>query len=142
MNEKAERGASGVKRVGCGVEASVVLRHLARQCDPCADNAAGPARVLCGRWLLLRRIELGLTYAQLAAHVGLAPELQLLVETGLADETLVCSGARACLVAALATHGDCDWVARVLWAALSTEGASDACLLVRVSAELAEQAPC
>lgn len=50
------------------------LDRLVRHLDP---HAAAPPRaepIICGRWLLLRRIAAGLMPEALAARAGLAPE--------------------------------------------------------------------
>lgn len=62
------------------------------------------ARLMCGRWLAVRRMQLGITAQQLAQQCGVAEERLLFLETGLATFADFSEPARQQLTAALASE--------------------------------------
>jgi transcriptional regulator with XRE-family HTH domain len=105
---------------------SLVARWL-DQIDPqgqALSPAQRQARRLCGRWLLVRRMELDLSYAQLALRTGVNAQTLQCLELGLADVTMAAEPAWEQLYLALAgplstaAPGDADFVAALVQAAL------------------------
>jgi hypothetical protein len=114
---------------------------LLEQADP---QAAAPIsaemranRRLCGRWLAVQRLRLGLSSAVVAERAGMdAPTLRL-VETGLADKTQLSAAMCECLsrVLAGAMH-DAAWVRDLLAVAVGRATEREAPVLQRILAEL------
>jgi transcriptional regulator with XRE-family HTH domain len=113
-------------------------RLLSRQDprSPVCDAGIRQGQLLCGRWLALRRLRLGLTLEALAEKTGLPLEALLFVELGLADEPLAL-GETACLSRLLSgPYGDDAWVAMVMAIALGRIQAPSDRIMRRVVADL------
>ena len=115
-----------------------LLLNQQRPREPAYDCNACQARLLCGRWLMLRRIRLGLTCEALARQARLDPQSLAVIELGLADAALAPGSSAGCLCRALAgdLHDDA-WIAVVLTIALGCVAAPNARIMRRVAADLA-----
>ncbi|HEX5691894.1 MAG TPA: hypothetical protein VFX76_17885 [Roseiflexaceae bacterium] len=119
--------------------ADAFFDRLLSRSDPHApprDERLAQAQVLCGRWLALRRMRLGVSLETLAEHTGWLEETLLFVEVGLAghDEAVPVSD---CLVRLLAgPFGDDAWVAMVLAIALGRVCTPSDQVMRRVAADL------
>ena len=107
---------------------------------PGRDSSVCQAQLLCGRWLTLRRLCLGLSCEGLAEKTGLAAEALAFVEQGLADAALVPDARIACLCRMLsASYHDDAWVAMVLVIALGRVQAPSERVIRRVAADLDDE---
>src|SRR5262245_25046006 len=101
-------------------------------------------RLLCGRWLALRRLRLGLGCCWLAECLGVqAGELQL-TEAGVAPTTLLTPKQRYCLAKQLTPDdpgNERTWVARVVAVALGNPIGQRGELLVKVRADIEAMIP-
>ena len=105
--------------------------------EPVYDCGARQARLLCGRWLMLRRVRLGLSCETLARQAGFEPQSLAVIELGLADAALAPDPPVGCLCRALAgAFHDDAWVAAVLAIALGRVQAPSARIMRRVAADL------
>lgn len=110
-----------------GVFAEALGRYLDQVGPP--ETASAPAtreaRRLCGRWVALRRLQIGLGSAQVAEQAGVDPRALSLLELGLADATMADDAAWERLCHALAEgHGDTDWAAAIVETAIGRRDAS------------------
>jgi len=126
----------------CDSEATpehVFFDRLLKDIDP-HHEAPKPdlqPRILAGRWLALRRIHLGLSYAYLTQSTGVTASALLLLEAGLGDETL--ASARGWELLAEALDGRVSMVAStvaVLSIALGRIEVVDPILLAQVADDL------
>lgn len=117
------------------------LRRLLDQTtlDQSADGPAlRQARRLCGRWLVVRRLAIGLDAAVAAERMGVGAEALHLLELGLVDERMLPEQARDLLITSLAgVQHDEDWVAVVIDSALGRRDARAQPIITRVQADLA-----
>ncbi|NJN17784.1 MAG: hypothetical protein HC822_16680 [Oscillochloris sp.] len=68
------------------IERLLDLHELDNSSDMLARRSA---RRLCGRWLMMRRLQRGLSIVQVAERIAVEPELLRMLEQGLADLPLV-----------------------------------------------------
>ena len=95
------------------------------------------AQVMCGRWLALRRLDLGLNLAHLAEAVGLMSEAILFVETGLADAALGTTPTWQSYSQALAgRYGDLARVHTIVMIALGRVASPSERVMMRVLLDL------
>lgn len=95
------------------------------------------ARRLCGRWLALRRLCLGLSDAAMVEGTGVNAQTLRWLELGLADATLVADEVWEPLCRTLAGGTvDVDWVAAVIDTALGRRDAHVEPVIERVTIEL------
>ncbi|MBC8076304.1 MAG: hypothetical protein H7Y32_09545 [Chloroflexales bacterium] len=112
------------------------LDRLVSQLSPHAAKQGREDAILCGRWLLLRRIDAGLSQAALAARASLSAETLLFLEAGLADPALASALTWQRLAAVLgATRHDQQAVAQVISVALGG-ACGDWRVVERVKADL------
>jgi transcriptional regulator with XRE-family HTH domain len=102
------------------------LDRLVAQVDPHRSAAlqGRDARRACGRWLALRRLELGFSGEEVARSAGLTAEALLLLEAGMGEPSLVPSAARTRLAEAL-VRPDTPWLAEVVDVASGAAAARD-----------------
>ncbi len=94
-------------------------------------------RIFCGRWLALRRLELGLTLDQLAEQSQLPTHTILFLETALVDPQLAAAESWERYSPALAAvHGDQALIQRIMATALGVERPPDRHVMARVAADL------
>jgi hypothetical protein len=117
-----------------------IFHKLLDQVDPHRQSTTittRRARRLCGRWLALHRLHLGLTNAMIAECTGVDAQTLLLLESGLADKTYISDEAwnRLCLARAGKQH-NVDWVTQVVSIALGRSSVNTERILERVAADL------
>lgn len=113
-----------------------LLEHLDPHGPQCEADVQ-LARILCGRWLVWRRLISGHALDQLADQTGIAPQTLMFLETGLADQTLATEDAWLRLAGALATdYSEIGWVRTVLAIALNRTRALSKYVMMRVAADL------
>ncbi|HEX5690024.1 MAG TPA: hypothetical protein VFX76_08475, partial [Roseiflexaceae bacterium] len=112
------------------------LDRLIDQVDPHQSDTSSShaAQSACGRWLALRRLQLGLAGEQVAQSLGLSVDALQLLEAGVADPQLVPAAARRRLAETLA-RPDVPWLVEAIDVACGAV-APRAELLDRVIAEL------
>lgn len=120
---------------------TVITRWMALN-DP-TGSALSPAmrqaRRLCGRWVALRRLLVGLRSETVACEAGVSAETLLLLETGLADAGMAREDAWIRLFHLLAAHhNDVDWVAVVVETAIGLRDACDAHILAEVDRQVSQ----
>jgi hypothetical protein len=93
-------------------------------------------QILCGRWLALRRLSLGLPLDRLAEAARIAPQSILFVETGLAYQDLEPDADWDRYAYLLSTLRDRIWVKRVLAIALGRTKTPSERMMIRVMADL------
>jgi transcriptional regulator with XRE-family HTH domain len=99
-------------------------------------------RVLCGRWLALRRLKKGLSAEDLAATAGVTAEHLKLLEAGVANPILLSNSALQILGGKLADRTrNARWIQQVGQVALGDDRASDAKLIEDVRADLGLMGP-
>jgi hypothetical protein len=95
------------------------------------------SQIYCGRWLALRRLQLGFSLERLAEQSHLAPKTILFLETGLADIGLAHDADWECYSQLLSTtHKDYTSICRVVALALGCESPPGAQPLVQVLEDL------
>lgn len=85
------------------------LNRLVEQINPhtrpqSQNQTLSKAQIMCGRWLTLRRVRVGLSLQQLASMVQVPAESLQLLETGSADDTMISSEVSQNLVMKLAPN--------------------------------------
>jgi hypothetical protein len=121
------------------VPADAFFERLLDWSDPHAearDDHLCQARLLCGRWLALRRLRLGIPLEILAERAGWPQQTLLFVELGLAEQAHALP-ADECLVCQLAgPFGDHAWIAMVLAIALGRVCQPSDRIMRRIAADL------
>jgi DNA-directed RNA polymerase specialized sigma24 family protein len=94
-------------------------------------------RRLCGRWLAVQRLRLGMSSEVVAERAAMHEPTLLLLESGLATETQVPDSTREQLSSSLAgTEHDQGWVLDVVSIALGRSNAREAHVLQQIAADL------
>lgn len=120
---------------------TVISRWMAQNdpTGPALSPATRQARRLCGRWVALRRLMVGLSSETIARDADVSAETLLLLETGLADASMARDDAWIRLFHLLAAHhNDVDWVAVVIDAAIGRRDACDARILAEVDQQVSQ----
>jgi transcriptional regulator with XRE-family HTH domain len=100
------------------------------------DGRVRQAQVLCGRWLALRRLRLGMSLESLAERAAWPEQALLFVELGLSDQARDLPTAEPLIRQLAGQFSDDAWIAMVLAIALGRHQRPSDLILRRVAADL------